>query len=247
MPTNLRDCLFAEFIGTFALVFCGVGAIVTDQVFGGLGNVGIALVFGMIVMVMIYALGDISGAHFNPAVSVGFFLAKRFPISWVLPYVISQILAALVAVALLKFLFSNIPNAVNTPNELINFGVTTSKIGLLQGFIMEAVITFFLMFVILRVATGAKEKGLMAGVAIGSTVAIGAAFAGPLTNASMNPARSIGPAVMSADFSQLWLFCLAPLVGSALAVYSCRITSFDGCCEPEIASDKSCETSNSSC
>jgi len=231
MQASLRDCLFAEFIGTFALVFCGVAAIAVDQIFGGLGNVGIALVFGMIVMVMIYAVGDISGAHFNPAVTFGFYLAKRFPANWVLPYALSQIVAAIVAVLLVKFLLAN-PATSLTQADAINFGVTSSKIGLIQGFVTEVIITFFLMFVILRVATGAKEKGLMAGVAIGSTVALAAALAGPMTNASMNPARSIGPALVNMNFSQLWLFCLAPLVGATLAVYSCRITSFDGCCEP---------------
>ncbi len=224
MQAPLKDRLFAEFIGTFALVFCGVGAIVVDQIFGGLGNMGIAMVFGIVVMVMIYALGSISGAHFNPAVSFGFFLSKRFPFKEFLYYSLGQILAAIVAVLLLKFLLMNVATDVN-------YGITSSKIGLLQGFIAEVIITFFLMFVILRVATGAQEKGIMAGLAIGATVGLAAAFAGPLTNASMNPARSIGPALVSLDSSQLWLFCLAPMVGAALAVYSCRFTAFDGCCE----------------
>lgn len=227
MQASLRDCLIAEFIGTFALVFCGVGAIVIDQIYGGLGNVGIAMVFGLVVMVMIYAVGDISGAHFNPAVSFGFYLSKRFALNWLIPYVIVQTLAALVAVALLKFMFMGVE--ISNP---VNFGVTSfSQVSVLSAFIMEVVITFFLMFVILRVATGAQEKGLMAGVAIGSTVALAAAFAGPVTNASMNPARSIGPALVSMQFAYLGLYCLAPLVGASLAVISCRFTAFDGCCE----------------
>lgn len=228
MQVPLKDRLFAEFIGTFVLVFCGVGAIIVDQLFGGLGNVGIALCFGIVVMVMIYAVGDISGAHFNPAVSFGFFLSKRFPFTEVIYYSLTQIFAAVVAVALLKFMLSGLLT------ETTNLGVTTSKIGIWQGFLMEVIITFFLMFVILRVATGAKEKGIMAGLAIGATVALAAAFAGPVTNASMNPARSIGPALISGEWQQLWLFCLAPIVGAALAVLSCKLTAFDGCCEPTL-------------
>jgi len=225
MQAPLRDRLFAEFIGTFALVFCGAGAIAVDQIFGGLGNMGIALVFGIVVMVMIYAVGDISGAHFNPAVSFGFFLSKRFPVKEFYIYSLVQIAAAIVAVALLKFLLNEVAT------ETTNFGVTQSSIGIWQGFLMEVIITFFLMFVILRVATGAKEKGIMAGLAIGATVALAAAFAGPLTNASMNPARSIGPAIVAGDWTQLWLFCIAPMLGASFAVYSCRFTAFDGCCE----------------
>lgn len=225
MQAPLKDRLFAEFIGTFALVFCGVGAIAVDQIFGGLGNMGIAMVFGVVVMVMIYAVGSISGAHFNPAVSFGFFLSRRFPFKEFLIYSLIQIAAALIAVALLKLLLKGVAN------DATNFGVTQSSIGLWQGFMMEVIITFFLMFVILRVATGAKEQGIMAGLAIGATVALAAAFAGPLTNASMNPARSIGPALVAGEWTQLWLFCIAPMIGAALAVYSCRFTAFDGCCE----------------
>jgi len=225
MHTPLKDSLVSEFIGTFTMVFCGVGAIVVDQLYGGIGNMGIALAFGLSVMVMIYAVGDISGAHFNPAVSFGFYLAKRFPLNRLIPYIFIQILAAIVAVSLLKFIVSGLSTD-------LNYGVTKSQISLSKAFVLEIVITFFLMFVILRVATGAKEKGLMAGVAIGSTVALCAAVAGPLTNASMNPARSIGPALVSLDLQNLWLYCLAPLLGAALAVYSCRLSSFDNCCTP---------------
>ena len=228
MQAKLKDRLFAEFIGTFALVFCGIGAILTDQLFGGLGNLGIAMVFGLVVTVMIYAVGDISGAHFNPAVSFGFTLSKRFPWKECFLYSLTQISAAIIAVALLNLLLRDLIQAET------NLGTTTSKIGIWQGFVVEVIISFFLMFVILRVATGAKEKGMMAGLAIGATVALAAAFAGPLTNASMNPARSIGPALVSAEWQQLWIYCLAPLVGAALAVYSCRLTAFDGCCEPTL-------------
>ncbi|MBT8142226.1 MAG: aquaporin [Gammaproteobacteria bacterium] len=228
MQAPLSDRLFSEFIGTFALVFCGVGAIVADQLFGGLGNMGIALVFGLVVMVMIYAVGDISGAHFNPAVSFGFFLSRRFPAKEFVIYSVVQITASVFAVVLLRFLLSDF--AAND----INFGVTRSSIGVWQGCVLEIIITFFLMFVILRVATGAKETGMMAGLAIGATVALAAAFAGPLTNASMNPARSIGPALVALDWSQLWLYSIAPMIGAALAVYSCKWTAFDGCCEATV-------------
>lgn len=214
---------FAEAIGTFALVFAGCGAIVVNDLSAGvIGHGGIAATFGLIVMAMIYAVGDTSGAHFNPAVTVAFWLSKRLPGAVVLPYVTAQCAGAVVASLLWRMLAP----------EHETLGTTQTSLALWPAITLEIVISFFLMFVILNVATGAKEKGLMAGVAIGATVALCALFAGPLTGASMNPARSLGPALASGHLDQLWLYLTAPFVGTALAVPACRLACDNDCCEP---------------
>ena len=199
----------AEFIGTFALVFCGTGAIVVNgQSNGAVTHVGIAITFGLIVMAMIYALGDISGAHLNPAVTIAFTIAKRFPIKEVLPYIISQIAGALLASGILKFLFPT--------DELL--GATIPKGSAMQSFVLEFLLTFFLMLVIINVATGSKEQGMFAGLAIGSTVLLEAMFAGPICGASMNPARSFAPAIISGHTEQLWIYLTATTAGAIVAI-----------------------------
>ena len=205
---------FAEFIGTFALVFCGTGAIVINQESGGsVTHVGIAFTFGLIVMVMIYALGTVSGAHFNPAVTIAFTVAKRFPTREVLPYILSQLAGAFIGSLVLHFLFP--------VNELLG---TTLPVGsATQSFVLETLLTFFLMLVIIQVSTGSKEQGMFAGLAIGSTVLLEAMFAGPICGASMNPARSIAPAIISENLQHLWLYIVAPIVGAALAVLVWRV------------------------
>lgn len=215
----------SEFVGTFALIFVGTGAIVVNDSFNGvITHVGIALAFGLIIMAMIYTVGDISGAHFNPAVTVGFWLANRLPGREIPGYVISQILGALAGSLVLKLIFS----------QHAELGSTIPSINLIGAFIFESILTFFLMFVIIHVATGAKEKGLMAGVAIGATVMLAAMFAGPVTGASMNPARSLGPAVISGNFNHLWIYLIAPFIGSGLAIALCRYMDYEGCCpDPE--------------
>jgi aquaporin NIP len=199
----------AEFIGTFALVFCGTGAITIDQeTNGAVSHVGIAITFGLIIMAMIYALGNISGAHLNPAVTIAFTIAGRFELKQVLPYITSQVAGAFLASAILKFLFP--------ANETL--GTTLPAGSEMQSFILEFILTFFLMLVIINVATGSKEQGMFAGLAIGSTVLLEAMFAGPVCGASMNPARSLAPAVISGHTAHLWIYVIATISGAALAI-----------------------------
>jgi aquaporin Z len=200
---------YAEIVGTFALVFCGTGAIIINQESAGaVTHPGIAFTFGLIVMVMIYALGPISGAHLNPAVTIAFTVAKRFPLKEVLPYVLSQAVGAFAASATLRFLFAK--------SEFL--GATMPAGTEVQSFILEIILTFFLMLVIINVATGSKEQGMFAGLAIGSTVLLEAMFAGPICGASMNPIRSISPAIVSGHMEHLWIYVTAPIIGAALAI-----------------------------
>lgn len=199
----------AELIGTFALVFCGTGAIVINQETNGIiTHPGIAITFGFIVMAMIYTFGSISGAHLNPAVTIAFALSGKFRFKEVIPYIISQIAGALFASFVLHYLFPN--------NELL--GTTLPAGSASQSFILELLLTFFLMLVIIHVATGSKEQGMFAGLAIGSTVLLEAMFAGPVTGASMNPARSLAPAIVSGHMEHLWIYLTATTIGAVLAV-----------------------------
>ena len=204
----MRKC-FAEFLGSFAIVFAGTGAVIVNTISGGaITHLGISLTFGLIVMAMIYALGDVSDAHFNPAVTVGFFLARRFPAHRIGPYVACQFAGALAASGTLRLLFGNIAN----------LGATLPRGSNLQSFVLEMILTALLMFVVLSVATGSKEQGLMAGIAIGGVITLEALFAGPICGASMNPARSIAPAIVSGNLHSLWVYLAGPLLGAALAV-----------------------------
>jgi aquaporin NIP len=202
----LARLLAAEFVGTFALVFAGCGAIMVDAKTGALGHVGVAISFGLVIMVMIYAVGHISGAHFNPAVTFAFALSRHFPWPRALGYWSAQLLGALVAAAILRGSLGNIAHV----------GATLPSGSQRQSFLWELVMTFFLMFVIMAVATDTRAVGEAAAIAIGGTVGLDAMFGGPISGASMNPARSIGPAIVSGDLHALWLYIVAPLAGAAL-------------------------------
>jgi len=216
--------MFGEFLGTFALLFAGTGAIVANDISAGaVTHAGIALTFGLVVMTMIYAVGDVSGAHLNPAVSVGFWVAGRLPGRQVLPYLASQFAGGVSASLLLRIVFPQHPT----------LGATLPAIPALSAFGFEIILTFLLMFVIIHVAEGAKERGLMAGVAVGGMVGLEAMFAGPITGASMNPVRSLAPALVSGQLAHLWLYLTAPFIGAALAVFSCRLLRREGCCRPD--------------
>jgi aquaporin Z len=211
----------AEAFGTFALVFAGTGAIVINEVSGGaITHVGIAITFGLVVLAMIYAIGDVSGCHLNPAVTLGFFAARRLEGRVVVAYIVSQCVGALCGSSVLKLMF---------PTNVM-LGATEPAGGAMQSFVLEFLLTLILMFVILSVSVGAKEKGLLAGVAIGAVIALEAMFAGPISGAAMNPARSLAPAVLSMRLDHLWLYLAAPIMGAVASVAVCRCVQGPGCC-----------------
>jgi len=220
LPKSLR----AEFIGTFCMMFAGTGAIIINDISGGaVSHVGIALVFGLVVFAMITALGDVSGAHMNPAVTLGLLLAGRFPGPNVIPYVLSQLGGAIVSSATLLALFPQHPT----------LGGTMPSGSPLQSLVLEILLTAILMFVVLSVTSGDEAKRVASGVAIGATIALVALFAGPVSGASMNPARSLAPALMAWQLNALWIYLVGPVLGAVIGVFLCRC-SREACCRTPV-------------
>ena len=218
----MKKKLLAECLGTFTLVFAGTGAIVINAAsHGAITHAGIALTFGLVVLAMIHTFGDVSGAHLNPAVTLGFATARRFAWREVPGYLVAQIVGGLSASALLHALF---------PQDATTLGATLPVGSVTQSFVLEVVLTAILMLTILSVSTGAKEKGITAGIAIGGVIALEAMFAGPVCGASMNPVRSLAPALASGQLSHLWIYLTAPVLGALIAVPLCIGVRDTACC-----------------
>jgi MIP family channel proteins len=201
--TLLRS-LTAEAIGTFMLVFAGCGAIMVDAKTGALGHIGVAFSFGLVIMAGIYAVGHISGAHFNPAVTLGFVLGRHFPPGRALGYWGAQLIGAVAAAAVLR----------GSLGDVAHVGATFPSGSQAQSFLWELVMSAFLMFVIMAVATDTRAAGEAAAIAIGGTIGLEALFGGPISGASMNPARSLGPGLVAGDLHSVWIYIVAPLAGA---------------------------------
>jgi aquaporin Z len=226
VSTALRHCLLAEALGTAVLLIFGTGAAVVNEQTHALGHGGVAAAFGLVVLVLIQTLGPVSGAHVNPAVTIGFWAAGRFPGRRVMPYVLAQLAGALVGSGLVKQLAA----------DGSALGATLPAHGPAQALAIETFLTFWLMLVILRVASGAREQGLLAGLTISATVGLEALVAGPLSGASMNPARSLAPALVSGHWANAWVYVVAPVAGALLAVAANRLFDFHPTPPPDIPS-----------
>jgi aquaporin NIP len=205
-PGRLARSLAAEAFGTFALVFAGAGAVMVDAKTHALGHVGVAITFGLVIMAMIYAVGHISGAHFNGAVTFAFALTRHFPWPRAVGYWGAQLAGAVTAAAILR----------GSLGDIAHVGATLPSGSQGQSFLWELVLTTFLMFVIMAVATDTRAVGEAAAIAIGGTIGLDAMVGGPISGASMNPMRSLGPAIVSGDFYALWLYIVAPVIGASL-------------------------------
>jgi MIP family channel proteins len=217
-PSLLRRC-FAEGLATFALVFAGCGAVVLDfERSGSIGGTGIAAVFGLVIMVMVYATGHLSGAHINPAVSLAFVATRHFPIREAVAYIPAQLAGALAGAGLLRLLWHDSP---------AQLGATVSTVSATSALVYEAVMTAFLMFVIMAVATDTRAVGAAAAIAIGATVALDSLFAGGFTGASMNPARSFGPALVAGEWQGFWVYVVGPGVGALIGASCYQLARAD--------------------
>jgi aquaporin NIP len=209
----------AEGLAAFALVFAGAGAVVADTAYdGALGTVGIALVFGLIVMAMVYATGHLSGAHINPAVTMAFTLTRHFPTRDAAAYILAQLVGAVVAALVLLVLW---------PQQPAELGATVPSVAAWRALVYEVVLTAFLMFVIMAVSTDVRAVGPAAAIAIGGTVGLDAMLGGPITGASMNPARSFGPALAAWEWEDLWVYVVGPVVGAALGGFAYQLVRGD--------------------
>src|SRR5829696_6097652 len=209
----------AEGFAAFALVFAGCGAIVADAQYDGvLGAVGVSLVFGLVIMVMVYATGHLSGAHINPAVTVAFTLSRHFPARDAIAYIGAQLIGATAGALLLLAVW---------PAQPAELGATVPSVGIGSALVYEFVLTAFLMFVIMAVATDTRAVGAAAAIAIGGTVGLDALFGGPVTGASMNPARSFGPALAAGEWTDFWIYVLGPVAGAALGAFAYQLVRGD--------------------
>ena len=205
----------AEGLAAFALVFAGCGAIVADTQYDGtLGTVGIALVFGLVIMVMVYATGHLSGAHINPAVTIAFTVTRHFPVRDAAAYIAAQIVGASIGALLLLAVWTDQPASL---------GSTVPSVGAGSALVYEATLTAFLMFVIMAVATDTRAVGAAAAIAIGGTIGLDALFGGPVTGASMNPARSFGPALVAGEWTDFWVYVVGPVMGAALGALAYQL------------------------
>ncbi|HET8820780.1 MAG TPA: MIP family channel protein [Thermoleophilaceae bacterium] len=205
----------AETLATFALVFAGCGAVVANAQYDGrLGTVGVSLVFGLVILVMVYATGHLSGAHINPAVTIAFTLSRHFSVRDATAYIAAQLVGATAGALVLLAVW---------PDQPGDLGATVPSVAIGSAFVYELVLTAFLMFVIMAVATDTRAVGAAAAIAIGGTVALNALFGGPVTGASMNPARSFGPALAAGEWTNFWLYVAGPVVGAALGAFAYQL------------------------
>jgi aquaporin NIP len=215
----------AEGLAAFALVFAGCGAVIAnDRSHGALGAVGVSLTFGLVIMVMVYATGHLSGAHINPAVTIAFTLTRHFPAREAVAYVAAQLAGAAAAALLLLAVWTDRP---------ADLGATVPHVGAGSALVYEIVLSAFLMFVIMAVATDTRAVGAAAAIAIGGTVGLDALFGGPVTGASMNPARSFGPALASGEWRMFWVYVAGPLVGAAAGALAYQAVRGAGPARPE--------------
>jgi aquaporin NIP len=228
-PTLARRAA-AEALAAFALVFAGCGAIVANARYdGALGAVGVALVFGLVIMVMVYATGHLSGAHINPAVTVAFTLTRHFPGRDAIAYVGAQLAGATAGALVLLAVWTDKP---------AKLGATVPSVAVGSALVYEVVLSGFLMFVIMAVATDTRAVGAAAAIAIGGTVGLDALFGGPVTGASMNPARSFAPALVAGEWRSFWVYVVGPIAGAALGALAYQLVRGDTTRPPAIAREE---------
>ncbi|MBS4197605.1 MIP family channel protein [Lederbergia citri] len=203
----MKDKLISEFLGTYFLIFAGAGAIIINELTKSLTHIGVAITFGLVIMVLIYTFGHISGAHFNPAVTIGFFTSGDIKKKEAIYYILTQLIGGTSASITLFILFGNVSS----------LGANFPKFSSSQAFILEFILTFFLMLIIFGCSVHGKAEKSFAGITIGATVGLEAMFAGPISGASMNPARSIGPALISGNTNYLWVYVIATILGAFCA------------------------------